>query len=112
MSFGCLRVAAGGMWFLGWLILISVEEENTGPRECRCVTFLRCARDGLGKLGAILRLSLKEPLKREKEVFATLGAGRCDLKIVTPYSSSQKREERGRKKDKRKQTRSQFITAG
>jgi hypothetical protein len=47
-----------------------VEEENTRRRESQCVTSLGVG-DALGGLGAILRLSLKEPLKREKEVFAT-----------------------------------------
>ena len=60
-----------GLWLLGWLILIYVEEENPRPRQSRCVTSVGRAEDALGSLGAILRLSLKEPLKREKEVFAT-----------------------------------------
>lgn len=68
---GCLRVAAGGMWSLGRLVLISVEEENTGPCESRCLASLTAQRDALGGLGAILRLPLKEPLKGEKEAFAT-----------------------------------------
>ena len=59
------------MAFSGGFILIYVEEENTRLRESRCVTSLGHAGDGSGTLGAILRLSLKEPLKREKEVFAT-----------------------------------------
>jgi hypothetical protein len=70
--FCCPRVAAGGVWLLGWLILICVEEANTRPpRESRRVTSPGRAGDALGSLGAILRLSLKEPLEREKEVFAT-----------------------------------------
>ena len=47
-----------------------VEEENTRRRESQCVTSLGVG-DALGGLGAILRLSLKEPLKREKKIFAT-----------------------------------------
>ena len=85
------------MWFLGRLILISVEEENTGPRQSRCVTSLGHAEDALGQSGSNLEAVFEGATQEREGGFRNMGAGRCDLKIVTPYSSSPRREETGTK---------------
>jgi hypothetical protein len=60
-------------------------------------------RDALGSPGSNIEAAFEGTTQGREGGLRNMGAGRCDLKIVTPYSSSPKREDRGRRKDRREQ---------
>jgi hypothetical protein len=64
----------------------------------------KCIRRSRSNLEAVFEGATQE----REEGLRNMGAGRCDLKIVTPYSSSPKREERGTK-ERQKRTEEEPI---
>jgi hypothetical protein len=61
------------------------------------------AKGCIRRSGNNLEAAFKGTTQGREGGLRNVAAGRCDLKIVTPCSSSPKREDQGRKKDRREQ---------